>query len=688
MKINSREKSYSGKGGISSFIDYLSTNESRLSLVESSLYYDFPVFKDFDGDLLVTQILVISRQYGLLLVTFNNDNEIPKDENFYSNIEQLHSVIFSRLLRNKELRKTKTELSFPINSIIFNNSLSKDTEYNDFDFISSFNSLDSFLSKIKIDSIELVKFNEIVSTIEGSKGMIKAKERGDVSGGKIKGFVASEIEKEINSFDEYQKKAFMNDIIGPERVRGLAGSGKTVVLALKAAITHLRYPDADIVYTFYTKSLYQHIQRLITRFYRQYDDKDPDWSKLRILHAWGSNSQRGVYYEACEENDEPFYSFSNAQTKSPSDPFGYACQTILDKENLVQNIDYIFIDEGQDFPESFIKLCLKICRGGKIVWAYDELQTIFQTKTPKIESILEGSKFHGPEEDIILFKCYRNPREVLLIAHAIGFGIYGKIVQMVKEEDYWNDIGYRIKSGRLEEGNKVVIERPIENSLETISNHFNIDEIIRFNVCEDMPKEIDTCVENITMDIEKGLLPDDILVIVADDRYAREYLSSIQLKLAKKGIKSNNIHSDRFSIKDFSIDKHVTLSTIHKAKGNEAFSVYVVGTDSLYSLIPSIRERNLMFTAITRTKGWVTISGVGSAAQKWADEVSKAKKKFPDLEFIYPSKREMKFMERDMQENAIRKSKQAKILDELLSDMSPEEIKSFLEQRQLKGKKK
>lgn len=688
MKINSREKAYKGKGEISSFIDYLSTHENNLSLIDSNLYYDFPVFKDFDGDLLISQILILSRQHGIVIVTFDNGTILPANDDFYTNLEQLHSVIFSRLLRNKSLRKTKTELIFPINSFVFNTSLSKDIEHNDVFFISNFKSLDEFLSSIRILEIDSQIYNEIISTIEGSKGMIKPKERGEISSEKIKGYVANEIEKEINSFDEYQKKAYMNEIIGPERVRGLAGSGKTVVLALKAAITHLRYPDAEIIYTFYTKSLYQHIQRLITRFYRQYDDKDPNWDKLRILHAWGSNSNRGVYYEACEINEEPFFSFSNAQYKSPSDPFGFACDTILKNPNLVENIDYIFIDEGQDFPESFIKLCLRICKGGKIVWAYDELQTIFQTKTPKIESILTGSEFHGPEEDIILYKCYRNPREVLLTAHAIGFGIYGKIVQMVDDKEYWNDIGYKLKSGNLEQGSNVVIERPKENSLETISNHFNIDEIIKYIVCVDMPNEIDICVENIVKDIENGLLPDDILVIVADDRYAREYLSSIQHKLSKRNIKSNNIHSDKFNIKDFNIDKHVTLSTIHKAKGNEAFSVYVVGTDSLYSLIPSVRERNLMFTAITRTKGWVTISGIGSAAQKWADEINTAKLNFPDLKFVYPSKHEMKIMERDLQESALRKSKQAKILDELLSDMSPEEIKLFLEQRELKSKKK
>ncbi|KAF2331111.1 hypothetical protein [Flavobacterium ginsenosidimutans] len=95
-----------------------------------------------------------------------------------------------------------------------------------------------------------------------------------------------------------------------------------------------------------------------------------------------------------------------------------------------------------------------------------------------------------------------------------------------------------------------------------------------------------------------------------------------------------------------------------------------------------------MFTAITRTKGWVTISGIGTASKNWEEEVNKAKKNFPNLRFTYPSEPEMKIMGRDLQDGALRKSKQAKMLDELLSDMSPEEIKLFLEQRQLKSKKK
>lgn len=691
MKINSREKSYSTNAQVLAFINHLKSNEGSLNIFESHLYYDFPIFKDFDGDIIISQLLLLSKKHGIILVSFNestNIENITLNEGFINGIEQLHSIIFSRLLRNKNLRKSKTELNFPINSFIFDNNLEKDYSIEDITCITNFQSLEKFLKSLLIDDINDAIFYELVSTIEGAKGLLKPKERLISDKTKIKGLTANEIEKEINSFDEYQKKSFINEIIGPERIRGLAGSGKTVVLALKAAITHLRYPEAEIVYTFYTKSLYQHIQRLITRFYRQYDDKDPDWNKLKIIHAWGNSTNTGIYYEACERNQLPFYSFSEAALKNPTNPFDFVCKSLLEQPTIIPLFDYIFIDEGQDFPESFIKLCLRLCNNGKIVWAYDELQTIFQAKTPGIESVLEGTPFKGLEEDIILYKCYRNPREVLVTAHSIGFGIYGdKIIQMLDEPDYWNDIGYKLIKGQFKEGEQIVIERPKENSLETISKHFKKEEIVKFQSHKDYGDEIRQCVQNIINDIELGLLPDDILVVVVDDRNAKQYLNDVQKILAHHNIKSNNIHADKFSIKDFSIEGHVTLSTIHKAKGNEAYSVHILGIDSLYSLEPSIRERNLMFTAMTRTKGWVSLSGIGSAAQRWIKELDFALKVCPNIEFKFPSKTELSVMKRDIKEKATRKSKQAKMLDELLGEMSPEEIKQFLEQREIKKKK-
>ena len=113
-----------------------------------------------------------------------------------------------------------------------------------------------------------------------------------------------------------------------------------------------------------------------------------------------------------------------------------------------------------------------------------------------------------------------------------------------------------------------------------------------------------------------------------------------------------------------------------------------MGIESLYALDPTIRERNLMFTAMTRAKGWISLSGIGKIATLWIGEFTKALSKSPMLEFVYPSSHELRIMKRDIKEKAIRKSRQAKMLDDLLSEMSPEEIKQFLEQREIKKKKK
>ncbi len=53
MRINSREKSYSSNSQALSFINHIKSNESELNFTESNLYYDFPIFKDFDGDILI-----------------------------------------------------------------------------------------------------------------------------------------------------------------------------------------------------------------------------------------------------------------------------------------------------------------------------------------------------------------------------------------------------------------------------------------------------------------------------------------------------------------------------------------------------------------------------------------------------------------------------------------------------------
>ena len=60
----------------------------------------------------------------------------------------------------------------------------------------------------------------------------------DSQGAKLK-----QLENSIATLDNLQSKAVIETVDGVQRIRGLAGSGKTIVLALKAAYLHAQHPS-------------------------------------------------------------------------------------------------------------------------------------------------------------------------------------------------------------------------------------------------------------------------------------------------------------------------------------------------------------------------------------------------------------------------------------------------------------
>lgn len=95
------------------------------------------------------------------------------------------------------------------------------------------------------------------------------------------------LDRQIALLDEEQEQAALQIAPGPQAIRGLAGTGKTILLAMKAANIHLRFPEKKILFTFNTQSLYNQAKKLISRFYRHFSDVDPNWEMLHIRHAWG-----------------------------------------------------------------------------------------------------------------------------------------------------------------------------------------------------------------------------------------------------------------------------------------------------------------------------------------------------------------------------------------------------------------
>ena len=78
------------------------------------------------------------------------------------------------------------------------------------------------------------------------------------------GAAIKELDKRIAALDDDQERVALEIAPGPQRIRGLAGTGKTVLLAMKAANIHILNPGKKILFTFNTQSLYNQARELIS----------------------------------------------------------------------------------------------------------------------------------------------------------------------------------------------------------------------------------------------------------------------------------------------------------------------------------------------------------------------------------------------------------------------------------------
>lgn len=648
------------------------------------LYYGFPKFHGYEEGGEFADILFLSKTHGLVAVKiYQAEDEIHSDVE--AQLDEIYSLLFSRFFESRKLRRgsrRNANLKFNLESVAL---VAKNHHVENSDIIKTDESqilqhIRDCEGKIPLSDEE---FNDCRAVLEGTKslGLVCGKERRS-SDTESKAYVLTKLEEEIKTFDHKQRASAIGIIRGPQRIRGLAGSGKTVVLAMKAAHIHLQEPESKILFTFFTKSLYEHVKNLITQFYRHYSKRDPDWNNLHIRHAWGGKGINGVYYSACSLNGINTTSFDEAKQANPSNPFDYVCQVAVESgRNFNAMYDYALLDEAQDMPRNFFRLIYKITKGEldqkNIIWGYDELQNIFKVKTRSPKELfgedgdgnslidLDRAAKQLPEfleNDIVLKRCYRNPREVLLAAHALGFGMYrndGMPVQTLEDEHHWEDVGYQVESGKIEIGQEIVVFRSEKNSPLSINRYVDSQDVIESYLATSMTDESEWASRQIVHFIEAGLNPQDILVIALDDRAARDYFSTIKDALTHHHIKANNVLLNPYNSKSFIVEDQVTLSTIHRAKGNEAAVVIVIGIDGLYGLRGSRYARNKIFTAFTRAKVWLRVSGCSTGAKYFLEELKRAQADFPKLRFTQPDPEEIQYIERDFSESQ-KKLKQLK----------------------------
>jgi superfamily I DNA and RNA helicase len=617
-----------------------------------TLYTGYPVLATAEEPITVDALLV-SQEYGLIAFVISDMSpRVPADwESIAAGQFEVLHALQANLQRHKALWKGR-ELAVAVNLI----SLLPESP----ECVSG----DESLLAAEPDGVQealarCVPFDPrytrpLNAALESITNLKPQKRRSSVSRPNSRGAMLKEIEREIANLDKWQKKAAIECPEGPQRIRGLAGSGKTIILARKAAYLHRQHPDWVIALTFHTRSLYQQFTDLVRRFSYDQSGDEPDWTKLRITHAWGSSRQPGLYAEMAARHGADVRNYQYAKYRYGRGAFAGICRELItatEGSPIDPIYDAVLIDEAQDLPWQFFRLVHRFTREPKrIIWAYDELQNLTDIAMPSVEELF-GVKDDGtpvadlrsadgePQADVILPVCYRNTPWALTAAHALGFGLCRDdgLVQHFDDPRLWDEVGYSVLEGNLEPGERVTLKRRENAHPSYIFAKLSPQDALTTNVFETETEQAQWVASQVQGDIATGELePDDILIVLPDVIAARQRAANIVEALAGRGIASHIVGVTESADHVFSPDS-VAIAHVYRAKGNEASMVYVVDCDYCNTGYELIKVRNILFTAMTRSKAWVRLCGIGDGMRQIEAEVQRIRDHGYQLEFTIPT---------------------------------------------------
>jgi len=489
---------------------------------------------------------------------------------------------------------------------------------------------------------------------------------------------------------------------GPQRIRGIAGSGKTMLLCQKAARMHLQHPEWDIALVFFSRSLYDLIPQLIRECLTYYQGEqfvEPDFQqgKLKVLHAWGDKTKPGLYSILRNANGGTVLTDEKVIGTMP-ERLAVGCKRLMQTQAIQPQFDAILVDEGQDLATGadlkyqdkqaiywLAWLSLRPIPDAdptyrRLIWTYDEAQSLETLVIPTYEEVfgpelgaIVSGAINGPnypggiQKNEIMRSCYRTPGPILMAAHALGMGLLrpeGMLSGFTTKKG-WEDIGYNVRGDFRRSTTPIVLHRPPENSPHPLPKIWT-GPLLEFEVYPNAAAQCHEVVQHIRHNLAvEGLNPSrDILVLVLSNPNDETKGLALQRRLANTlyehglhyylpGAKScDQVPSSSASpygakrdADHLWYDQAITIAKLYSAKGHEAPMVYIIGLEALALDESNLKVRNQLFTAMSRSNAWVHMSGIcdphTQSEYLFYDEVRQVIHSQQQLEFYYrrPPKR-------------------------------------------------
>lgn len=435
--------------------------------------------------------------------------------------------------------------------------------------------LDEFFQNIALkDEYDKKKLDLLISLFIGSINNIeRVKEE-------LPTTLLDKVKQKIQLFDGDQTRfIYQNPNKQKIRIQGLSGTGKTELLLHKLKDLYINDSNSKIFFTCHNKILADNLNKRIPDFFNFMKvEQQIEWNKrLWCTNAWGSNSfpNSGAYRYICAFYKIPFYRYTYQMS------FSKACQLAINdiKEKYTEGIPpaltYMFIDESQDFDDSFFELC-ELVTEKNIYIAGDVFQSIFDEN---ISSTIEP--------DFLLGKCYRTDPKTLMFAHGLGMGLFEKTKLRWLEEKEWKDCGYNIEI----KDSKYYLSREPLKRFEDLEENFESIKIIE--AAESFSDTVIEIMKEILLENETAK-PEDIGIILLDssnDIY--HFADIIQVKIQKEfGWLVNKAYESKEKLPDT-----VLISNRNNVKGLE-FPFVICVTKKITN---SPSYRNSLYTMLTRS---------------------------------------------------------------------------------------
>lgn len=397
----------------------------------------------------------------------------------------------------------------------------------------------------------------------------------------------------------------------PKVVRGVAGSGKSIVLAV--AVARLLQMKADFNELFENDSSY----RILVVCYNR---TLVPFLKERIIEAYKQRTgetalPKGVNLEIKILNDL-YYAFSNKNQNGKGlwdyskvgkdDGFGRT-QYYLESlgaalKKAPKNVerfkyDVIFIDEAQDLLPNEFKILKNLCKHGSekgepsLNIFYDDAQNLYARPRPVWKEL--GIIVNVPGRAHVLDDCLRNTRQIielsfnLLMGAASDTGIGSDVKKFAELKDLQERGLVKKNNGFYE----VLFASDIEGKLPEIRICQNKDDEKR-EICERVKYLIS----------EEDVRPSDILIL----SHRRNRLDEISQCLEEVGLQSKKAYSKDNKNDYIFSDNKIAISTVHSSKGYDAFHVLIASANEF---ITDDKGRAAFYVGCTRARKRLEIFG-------------------------------------------------------------------------------